>query len=335
MIFLLVLCIAARGANTDIQTFVVDLDQPPENRWKQVLVAKQAEIIKMQTYVEGEINPIIRKNLVALILKGKIFSDETLREFRGAAEILKSDVNTMILGNFMNEFYSMCSSILVRKSDGSVILGRNLDYFLQDYLRGLVVDIEFHRGGEVLYKAVTFAGYFGVLTGMKPGSFAMSLNQRDLFDMHWLWETTAVLSGGQATAFAMRHALETFTDYQEALNYLEGVDIISGEYICLAGLGEGAIITRNRKYVADLLELDEERWFIVQTNYDHWLPQPGNDDRYHPAIERIEEAGQENLNEENLFKIMSLEPTNNKKTVYSAIMNPGTGYWFATEWVNK
>ena len=76
----------------------------------------------------------------------------------------------------------MCSSILVRKVDGSVILGRNLDYFLKDNIRDLAVTVHFYRSDELLYTGVTFASYFGIITGLKPNSFAISLNQRNLFD---------------------------------------------------------------------------------------------------------------------------------------------------------
>lgn len=333
MIFLLVALVSTvQSKYTEIDTFIVDLDKPAETRWNEVLLAKSAEIHKTVAFIDSQVNSLVKKNIAALVLKGKIFSEEILNEIKGGSKLLNIDFNTLLLGNFINEFYAACSSILIRQTDGSVILGRNLDYFLRDNIRDLVVQIEFFKGGKLLYKAVTFASYFGVLTGMRPDAFAMSLNQRDLFDMHWIWEATGILSGSQATAFAMRHALESFSHYDDALEYLKSVPIISGEYICLAGLVEGAIITRNRKYVADLLELDEEKWFIVQTNYDHWLPQPEKDDRYHPAIKRIEEIGQEHMNEQALFEVLSSNPTNNDKTLYSTIMNPTTSSWRTMKW---
>ena len=48
--------------------------------------------------------------------------------------------------------------------------------------------------------------------------------------------------------------------------------MIAPGYFILAGVkgNEGAIITRNRYDVANVTALSDDRWYLVQTNSDHY-----------------------------------------------------------------
>lgn len=48
---------------------------------------------------------------------------------------------------------------------------KNHTWLISEYLRPLVVNVDFVRNGTVLFRSVTFAGYVGVLTGLKPVRF--------------------------------------------------------------------------------------------------------------------------------------------------------------------
>ena len=45
--------------------------------------------------------------------------------------------------------------------------GKNHTWIVTEALRPLIVNVNFTKGGRVQFKAVSFAGYVGVLTGMK------------------------------------------------------------------------------------------------------------------------------------------------------------------------
>ena len=45
--------------------------------------------------------------------------------------------------------------------------------------QNITVNIEFTQGGRVVYSGVTFLGYVGLLTGMRPGVFSASIDERD------------------------------------------------------------------------------------------------------------------------------------------------------------
>lgn len=38
--------------------------------------------------------------------------------------------------------------------------------------------MEFQQGGKTIFYGSTYAGYIGILTGMKPDVFAVSVNER-------------------------------------------------------------------------------------------------------------------------------------------------------------
>lgn len=44
-------------------------------------------------------------------------------------------------------------------------------WMISELLRPLTVNVEFTRGGKVLYKATTFIGFVGLITAVKPVSW--------------------------------------------------------------------------------------------------------------------------------------------------------------------
>ena len=55
----------------------------------------------------------------------------------------------------------------------------NLDFNLAGLLRNLTIEVDFQTKGQTVFTATTYAGYVGVLTGMRPGAFSISLDQRE------------------------------------------------------------------------------------------------------------------------------------------------------------
>jgi hypothetical protein len=59
----------------------------------------------------------------------------------------------------------------------TIIHARNLDYDIP--LKNLTAKITFTRAGEVAYFGTAFVGYLGLLTGMRPGGWSVSVDERD------------------------------------------------------------------------------------------------------------------------------------------------------------
>ena len=61
-------------------------------------------------------------------------------------------------------------------------------------------------------------------------------------------------------------------DYDCALDKLSNTIVTGPVYYILAGISgnSGAVISRNRFNVANIATLNEENWYLLQTNQDQW-----------------------------------------------------------------
>ena len=71
-------------------------------------------------------------------------------------------------------------------------------------------------------------------------------------------------------------------------------------YFILGGRspGEGCVITRDREKTVDVWEMNsvpDHPWFVLQTNYDHWVKPPFFDDRSDPGNYCMMQLGNEVL----------------------------------------
>jgi hypothetical protein len=55
--------------------------------------------------------------------------------------------------------------------------GRTMDWDMPA-LERLAIEVEFQQAGKTVFLATTWAGYVGVLTGMRPGAWSVSINYR-------------------------------------------------------------------------------------------------------------------------------------------------------------
>ena len=181
--------------------------------------------------------------------------------------------------------------------------------------------LDFQKGGKTVYKGTTFAGYFGLVTDMKPNRYTVSLNERD--QGKWTVEAAKVGPKGMI-AFAIRDLLEDDSvDFEKAVTHLSTIEQITPSYIILGGLtdNQGAVITCDREKPIDIWWLNDtdNRWFLVETNYDHWNPPPQDDDRRNSANKLMNSIGQQKLNSDSLFGVLSTSPIYRIWTKYTTI----------------
>ena len=62
--------------------------------------------------------------------------------------------------------------------NGTIIHSRNLDFSEPEFMRPIVYRAQFTHNGTLSFEAIMFAGTVGIYTGMKPGIFSVSENQR-------------------------------------------------------------------------------------------------------------------------------------------------------------
>lgn len=49
---------------------------------------------------------------------------------------------------------------------------KNKSWVMSEQLRSLVINVNFKRNSRTVFKSTSFAGYVGMLTGLKPVSFS-------------------------------------------------------------------------------------------------------------------------------------------------------------------
>jgi hypothetical protein len=65
-----------------------------------------------------------------------------------------------------------------------------------------------------VYHGVTYAGYVGLLTGMKPGAFAVSVDERDTNGTIIDNALEALLLGGRSIGMTLRNLLGSDVDFE-------------------------------------------------------------------------------------------------------------------------
>ena len=96
---------------------------------------------------------------------------------------------------------------------------------------------------------------------------------------------------------------------------------------------EGVSIARNALSVAriDQLDVDNGKWFIVQTNTDQHVEDP--DGRRTGAIQKLNKLGN-NIDYKTLYENVSSQyPNNFIETIVIAIQAPATNYFNSTLWL--
>ena len=189
------------------------------------------------------------------------------------------------------------------------------------------------------------AGVIGTATGEKPNSFTINLNERRTGSIWDYFIYRDLKHPGSGILFLIRDALaDPDIDYQGVLNRFIYIPMISSSYIIIAGTkpGEGAVISRDRReavkpFSNGVWKLDNlvGRWYLLQTNHDHWTEPPNlephskKDDpliissyeRFKCGNEEMKKMGQVNLTPQRLVDVLSTPPVYNDHTFYVTVMS--------------
>ncbi len=67
--------------------------------------------------------------------------------------------------NYLYELQAYCTSIVMKLTDGQVILGRNLDFDFASDLRKQTFEAHWYKGDKFVFESIMFAGTVGIYTG--------------------------------------------------------------------------------------------------------------------------------------------------------------------------
>jgi len=332
-----------------VPTYVVNLDLAPEKRFTQIC----ANPVYQQTaqFLVNAVDAFLSAlgggymlNEIGVLLNQFYFPDEYAKEIEGCATSLGIPLGWATLFNIGYEVSDACTSIVAQTTDGTIIHGRNLDFWagmgFTDSLKDMTYIADFQTKGKTLFKTTTFAGFSGALSGIRPGAFSVTIDTRfyrqGIWDM--FYEIVSAIEEKNATlvSFLSRDVLSRRNSFETALMDLSDDTLIADVYYILAGTkaGQGAVISRNRMNATDVWRLNSpSQWYVIETNYDHWEQPPWFDDRVVPAEKALAAIGQAGITMSGLFNVLSTKPVFNIQTTYTIMSVPKNGTYMSwTRW---
>ncbi|KXJ28721.1 N-acylethanolamine-hydrolyzing acid amidase [Exaiptasia diaphana] len=337
----LLLSFSSSSSDNPIQAkrYTVNLDLPPEQRWLDI--AKEYKEHGRQ--IVDVLKSMLPPKVFPLLEQLALFADNHFPapypdEMRGYAKGFNISLADMILCNILYDLTAYCTSIVAQDKDGNVYHARNLDYGHAAYLRKTTYMVDFQSKGNTVYSGTAFSGQVGLATAQRPNAVTITIDERDQGNfienlMMFILDKKALPS-----MFAVRNVVAADNmDFNQAVKYLSEVHLDADVYYIVGGVkaGEGAVITRDKLKAVNVWKLDApQRWFLVETNYDHWTTPPTSDDRRDPAIHALNKTGQANVDLIALYKVLSISPVLNNSTVYTTVMQAKDGSAFNT-WVRQ
>uniref|UniRef100_A0A2R9A1U6 ceramidase n=1 Tax=Pan paniscus TaxID=9597 RepID=A0A2R9A1U6_PANPA len=258
--------------------YTINLDLPPYKRWHELMLDKAPMLKVIVNSLKNMINTFVPSGKIVQVVDEKLpgllgnFPGPFEEEMKGIAAVTDIPLGEIISFNIFYELFTICTSIVAEDKKGHLIHGRNMDFgvflgwninndtwVITEQLKPLTVNLDFQRNNKTVFKASSFAGYVGMLTGFKPGLFSLSLNERFSINGGYLGILEWILGKKDAMwiGFLTRTVLENSTSYEEAKNLLTKTKILAPAYFILGGnqSGEGCVITRDRKESLDVYEI--------------------------------------------------------------------------------
>ncbi|KAF7663910.1 hypothetical protein LDENG_00195880 [Lucifuga dentata] len=333
-----------------VSWYTVDLDLPPSKRWSALITEKKTDLIELIQAIKDLANAFVPSGrLIELVDITLPLMVDTLPypfgdEIKGIAAASGVPLGEVTLFNIFYEVFTVCTSVIAEDANGKLFHGRNLDFglflgwdeknkswIISEKLKPLVVNIDFKRNNQIVFRSTNFAGYVGMLTGIKPHTFTLTMNERFSLDGGYIGILEWILGkrDGMWMSFLTRSVLENATSYKEAKTHLAETKLLAPAYFILGGnqTGEACIITRSRLFSLDIweIDLDLDRWYVLETNYDHWKEPFFLDDRRTPAMRCMNQTKQTNISLKTMYDVLSTKPVLNKLTTYTTLMDVSEG----------
>mmetsp|Transcript_7816 Transcript_7816/g.13173 ORF Transcript_7816/g.13173 Transcript_7816/m.13173 type:complete len:415 (+) Transcript_7816:41-1285(+) len=326
------------AVNNMVNEFVEHLKNFPGNKWEEFLL-----------YTETQQDMLLDR-------MPSSYGDE----IRGIQVATGLPMSSLLAFNLGYEIMGFCTSVTAQDSTGHMFHGRNLDFGLflgfntsagpnenfqwtnTDLLRQTTVVTDFQRDGKVVYSSVSYVGYVGLLTGVRKGGVTVSVDTRfddnyDAFLKAWLRDpndTASLLSQ------ALRVQIEndaTGSDFETYVSDLSATRLVAPAYAIIGGpnAGQGIVltITPNSTVPVDTWRITDsdgmpssasvdEKFYVLQTNYDHWDEPPVIDDRETAAYDCMDNViGMDGVSKESIYDLLAAMPNRNRLTTYTAVMD--------------
>lgn len=314
----------------------INLDLPPEQRWNHLrLNTEIVDEIRLHAEELGiysrNIWPRALIRFVFFLVRWLILP---LFSFSGdifaLARLYAIHPSELFLANIIYEISGGCTSfVCTDRSDlhQRPIHARSMDWPFRPLAKHSV-QFRWYKGGHIIFHSVGWIGQVGIMTGVKPGAFSISLNARyphdnpsklakfllktrclffsnfedDLLDIELLVTggiarlTSALTFHAWTVGSIIRESLETSNSFEDVVNLISRSRLSAPGYFIIAGSrsGEGAVVTRGTHPTdSKILRMDLSSNSVVQTNVDVPISRRDRETRGHmDAVERFDSVSQ-------------------------------------------
>ena len=222
--------------------FTIDLSLPPEQRYLEVCSAFQSEMLNLTSLFDEVVEDMLRfiptkwLHFICKLFLRRVYDKEENAELRGISKATGVQMYLLVCFNVLLDLFMGCSSGGAVVSSGTVetkqskmVHFRTLDWGMPS-LRRVIVQLDFvaEKGGPVIASSITYAGYVGVLTGVRK-DFSVSLNFRPnrvdngkfWSDVKYGWHHLMVLLGRrQSISSLLRHFLLPQVERKRMMSWL-------------------------------------------------------------------------------------------------------------------
>ena len=253
------------------------------------------------------------------------------QELKAICKQLNMSLGRALTLQIVYELTASCTSVVAKSFSGAAFHFRTMDWEM-NYLKDLTVELEFKKGGKTVFVATSWAGYIGILTGMVPQKYSVSINFRRLGEAITknVW---AGMKGAWPVGFIVRECISTCDSYQDFVENMANTKLMAPTYVIVCGAkeGEGCQITRNREGEVErksLCDKDKPN-FLLQCNCD-WFDKNPETDILCSVARRLTVTRilnelykvKEGVNEKDLWSLVSKYPVWNNETIYATVMVP-------------
>ncbi|CAF4345728.1 unnamed protein product [Rotaria sp. Silwood2] len=315
--------------------FIVNLDLPPMIRWQHIVRLYIDQLHQVEKKIESMINAIIGQwlgpmceNVLSTIMAGitRLGLVYYGQELKGISHDTGIPLGKLVMMQFVYECFACCTSIVCQNKETNIPMHiRTMDWEF-DFLKQLTIDVDLQRNGQSVFKATTWVGYVGILTGMRvKNGYSVSVNFRHTGGQLTTNLKTA-LASGWPIGFLVREILESTDKYELAVEQLAQSSIIAPCYFTICGTSQnktlGTLLTRKQS-LEENRQTVSEHGSIIQTNMDHWSLERDEDILYsilRRAVSKRLLNQMTEVNEYELWKLLSEYPICNDITIYGTFM---------------
>ncbi len=330
---------------SEIPQYVIDLGLPEAERWVDVIRAERDVGMRFTNDCAATLRmlPSFARRLIKTAYKwsGGRYVDE-IEAIATRLDLKMSDVLAMQcsyeLSHASGYLFGCTAGVRFFPQHGPVHV-RNLDWPIASFGDATCI-FRFVKGTRE-FIAVGVVGYVGVLSGMLPGAYSITINYAP---------TSAFPGFDFGPSFLVRDVLETCDTYDEAVYALENTALAAPCFftVCGAKDGESCVVERGRNDA----QLRSARDSVI-TQANHHVSRPFAP-RNAPFLVPSEDGGtvvefstqRADMLEEQLRKlpkgasleqvasVLDVPPVLNDDTYQMMLFAPKTGEWRAWRWVN-